>query len=222
MYLWLYIIPLVLVLGAQLLVSGAYNKYKTVKNKKGLTGYDVARQILNDNGLSNIDVIETKGVMTDHYDPARHVIRLSTSVYHDSSIASIAIAAHESGHAIQHKNKYLFIRFRELMFPIVNFASKIGYIVLIIGLFASIFDLALIGIILLCATLLFQLVTLPVEFDASSRAKKILSDTNMIDSTEASKVSSMLTAAAMTYVASLLANLLEILRLVLIVTNRRN
>ncbi len=219
-FIWLYILPFVIILIAQGLVKFVYNKYKTIDNEKKLTGFGVARKILDDNGLKDILIVETKGVLSDHYDPKRNVIRLSTNIYHDSSIASIAIAAHECGHAIQYKNKYSFIKIRNFLVPFVNFVSKFGYVVLIIGFLANIFNLALLGIGLLSLTLLFQLITLPVEFDASKRAKKILNNKKMINKKESSKVNVMLNVAAFTYIASLLANLLEIMRLILILNRR--
>lgn len=220
MYLWLYFIPIIIILGAQALVKSAYNRYRAVKNEKGLTGFDVARKILDMNDLKDIHIVETKGLMGDHYDPKRKVIRLSKEVFHNNSIASIAIAAHECGHAIQHKEKYLFIRIRSFLVPFVNFTSKIGYVILFIGFFASLLDLAFIGLMLLATTLLFQLVTLPVEFDASKRAHKIMVTENFTSTNESNQVKSMLTAAALTYVASLIANLLEILRLFLMIRDR--
>lgn len=217
----LFFISFLIVIGAQALVSRTYSKYRAIKNKKGLTGFDVARKILDENNLKAIDIVETKGTMTDHYDPRRRVIRLSSAVYHDSSIASIAIAAHEAGHALQYKGNYPLIKIRGILVPVVNFASQIGYVVLVIGFIFSILNLVFAGIIMLALTLTFQLVTLPVEFNASKRAKSVLKKEKMIDDSESKKVKTMLNAAAMTYVASLLANLLEILRLILMF-NRRN
>jgi Zn-dependent membrane protease YugP len=217
----LYIVPFILVLGAQGIVSGAYAKYKVVENKKRLTGFDVARAILDKNGLKTILIVETEGTMSDHYDPTRKTVRLSTEVYHNATISSIAIAAHECGHVIQHKEKYIPMIIRSAIVPIVNIASKIGYVVLFIGLIASIFDLAIWGVVLLSATLVFQLITLPVEFNASKRAIKILESEDLIEKQEKSGVKSMLTAAAFTYVASLLANLLEILQLLLMAGRSR-
>ena len=208
-------------LGAQALVSGTYNKYKTILNTKKLTGFDVAREILNQNGLKEIMIVETKGKMTDHYDPRRKVIRLSSEVYHDSTISSVAIAAHECGHAIQHQKKYTPLIIRNAIVPFVNFTSRIGYIVLVIGILASAFDIAIVGIVLLSATLLFQLITLPVEFNASNRAIKILEKEKLIDEKEKQPVKTCL-AAALTYVASLISNLLEILRLFLMATRNRD
>lgn len=218
----LYLLPFLLVLGAQALVSGTYRKYKAISNKNNLTGYDVARRILDENNLSDINIVEIRGTMSDHYDPRKKVVRLSSDVYRGNSIASISIAAHECGHVIQHKDKYALMMVRSFIVPIVNFASWIGYIVLFIGFIASLLNIALIGLILLCVTLLFQLITLPVEFNASKRGKRILKQDGMIDASEEEKVKSMLNAAAMTYVASLLANLLEMLRLFLMINRGRD
>lgn len=220
MYIGLYILAFVIVLGAQLLVTTTYNRYKVVKNKKGLTGFDVARRILDQNNLSNIHVVETKGLMSDHYDPRRKVVRLSSEVFHNDSITALAIAAHECGHAIQDKENYVFMRLRSLIAPFIGFVSKIGYIVLLVGLIASLLNLAYIGVWLLATTLIFQLVTLPVELDASNRAKLILVAENFVIDNEIDKVKSMLMAAAFTYIASLISNLLEILRLFLIFSDR--
>lgn len=222
MELLLYIVPIILVLGAQALVSGTYRKYRVVSNSKKLSGFDVARHILDKNNLKDIKVVEVKGTMSDHYDPKRKVVRLSSEVYHDSTIASAAIAAHECGHVMQHNNKYTPMLIRSAIVPFVNFASYIGYVILIIGIVASIFDLAILGIILLSATLVFQLITLPVEFNASKRAIKTLETERLIEKSEKSSVKAMLSAAAFTYVASLLANLLEILRLFLMASRSRD
>ena len=220
MELGLLLLSFLLVLGAQLLVSGTYSKYSTTENKKRLTGFDVAREILDRNGLKNITIVETKGKMTDHYDSRRKVVRLSSEVYHGTTISSVAIAAHECGHAIQHNKKYAPLMIRNTIVPVVNLASRIGYVVLVIGILASAFNVALIGIILLAATLVFQFITLPVEFNASSRAIRILEKEKLIETSEKQPVKNMLTAAALTYVASLISNMLEILRLFLI--NNRN
>lgn len=220
MELGLLLLSFLLVLGAQLLVSGTYSKYSTTENKKRLTGFDVAREILDRNGLKNITIVETKGKMTDHYDPRRKVVRLSSEVYHGTTISSVAIAAHECGHAIQHNKKYAPLMIRNTIVPVVNLASRIGYVVIVIGILASAFNVALIGIILLAATLVFQFITLPVEFNASSRAIRILEKEKLIETSEKQPVKNMLTAAALTYVASLISNMLEILRLFLI--NNRN
>jgi Zn-dependent membrane protease YugP len=218
----LYILAFVIVIIAQTVVTGTYNKYSKVSNQKGLTGFDVARKILDSNGLQDILIVETRGKLTDHYDPSRKVVRLSSEVYHDSSIASIAVAAHECGHVIQHKDRYAPIVIRNAIVPIVNLVSKLGYIVLVIGFIASVFNLIIYGLIALSITLVFQIITLPVEFNASKRAINILENDSLIESYEKSSVKSMLTSAALTYVASLVANLLEILRLFLIANRNRD
>ena len=169
------------------------------------------------NGLENVYVVETKGYLTDHYDPRAKVVRLSTDIYHGDSIASVSVAAHECGHAVQDKEGYFFLRFRSFLVPIVNFSSKFGYLAVLIGLIFGAMNLAWVGIFLLVAILLFQLITLPVEFNASKRGKIFLSKLKVVDQSERSMASSMLMAAAMTYVASLISTLLELLRLVLIV-----
>jgi hypothetical protein len=218
----LYILAFVIVIVAQFLVTGTYNKYSSVPNKKGMTGYDVARQILDKNGLEDILIVETRGKLTDHYDPGRKVVRLSSEVYRKSSIASIAVAAHECGHVIQHKERYKPIVIRNTIVPMVNLVSKLGYIILVIGFIASVFNLVIYGLIALSITLVFQLITLPVEFNASKRAVNALENYGLIESNEKNSVTSMLTSAALTYVASLISNLLEILRLFLMANRNRD
>ena len=166
-------------------------------------------------------ILEVKGNLTDHYDPGRKVIKLSTDIYHGSSIASAAVAAHECGHAIQDKTKYIPMRIRSNLVPFVNICTKIGYLAIMIGVIFS-YLLVELGIILLLAMLLFQLITLPVEFNASKRAMKELERLHLLDKEEKNYAKNMLIAAAFTYVASLLSTLLEILRYVLIFTDRDN
>lgn len=200
---------------AQAFVSGAYARYKKVKNDRGLSGLDVARQILDKYGLQDVYVTETQGKLSDHYDPSRKVVRLSKEIYHGTSIASVSVAAHEVGHALQDKDGYTFMRIRSNLIPIVNFSSSAGYFAILFGFFFGYFRLIWIGIFLEVIILLFQLVTLPVEFDASKRAKKELEENGMLGSAELKKSSRMLMAAAFTYVASVLTSILQILRLVL-------
>lgn len=222
MYYSLILLSVIITLGAQIYVNSTYKKTRKIKNKKGITGAEVARTILDKNGLSNVNVVSTKGTLSDHYDPKSKVVRLSQDVYNSPSVASISVAAHECGHAIQDKNGYIFMRIRSALVPVVNFSSYAGYIAIMIGALFSLIDLIWIGIILECAILVFQLITLPVEFDASSRSLKEIKKMNILDQTEYKKGKSMLTAAAMTYVASVATTLLEILRLVLVFTNRRD
>ena len=218
----LFVLGLVITLAADLYVRSSYSKYKKVKNDKGLTGFEVARKILDKNGLKDIHVVETNGELTDHYDPKRKVVRLSNSIFNGNTIAAASVAAYECGHAIQDKDNYTFMRIRASLVPAVNFSSKFGYIVLMIGFLAGSFDLAVLGLGLLILILLFQLVTLPVEFDASKRAKVELDKLNILNKEEIPQSASMLRAAAFTYVASLVTTLLEILRLALIIFGNRD
>lgn len=215
----LMVISIVITLGAQALVSRTYKKYKKIKSKSGLSGFDVARQILDKNGLKDVYVVETKGLLSDHYDPKRKVVRLSTDIFHRESIASIAVAAHEVGHAIQDKVGYSLMKIRSLIFPLVNIGSKIGYGAILIGFIFGMTDLIWVGIIMLFGTLAFQLITLPVEIDASKRANEELN--KIIDKKEMAMTKKMLNAAAMTYVAGLATTLLQILRLMLMANRRR-
>ena len=192
------IVSMVITIAAQVYISKCYSKYKNIGNQSGITGFEVARKILDENGLSNIHVVETKGELSDHYDPGRKVIRLSRDVFNGNSIASVAVAAHECGHAIQDKNGYWFLKFRNFIVPFVNICSRLGYIAIFIGIIASLFDIAMFGIILLCAILIFQLITLPVEFNASSRALKEIERLKLLDHNEQSQGKTMLTAAALT------------------------
>ena len=212
-------IGLILTITSQIIVSASYSKYKKKLNNKDLTGYDVARKILDKNKLNDIIILETKGNLTDHYDPARKTIKLSTDIYHGSSIASLAVAAHECGHAIQDKNGYKPMRIRSKIIPTVNICTRIGYIAIIVGAIFS-YKLTEIGIIILLALLAFQIITLPVEFNASKRALNELKTNRFLDKDETKDAKNMLLAAAFTYVASMLSTLLQILRGVLIFADR--
>ena len=207
---------------AQLFITSSYSKYKQINTKSGKHGCDVAREILNKNGLNNVNVEQVSGNLTDHYDPKTKTVRLSSDIYAGTSIASASVAAHECGHAIQDSDGYTPMIIRSKLVPIVNFATRIGYIVIAIGLILGALNLARIGIIMLLSMLLFQLVTLPVEFDASRRGKKELRELSILDKGEQNGASTMLKAAAFTYVAGVLSTLLQILRLFLIVSSRRN
>ena len=213
------IIVILIPLIAQIGVSSNYQKYKRVKNTKELTGYDVARKILDENGLGDIYIVETKGELTDHYDPTKRVVRLSSDIYHGKTVAAMSVAAHECGHAIQDKEGYTFMRIRSAIFPIVNVATSISYWIILLGFLFELLDLIYIGIALTCLGLLFQIVTLPVEFDASKRAGVFLKEYNLATEDESKGVKKMLGAAAMTYVAGVLASALQILRLILATRN---
>lgn len=212
----------IITLIAQIYVNNSYNKYKYQSLRKKVTGAEVARNILDKNGLTNIKIVEVKGNLTDHYDPKKQVVSLSSDIYRGDTIASASVAAHECGHAIQHKEGYFFLKVRSAIVPFVNFSTKIGYLVIMIGIIFGFTKIAMIGLILLLAMLLFQLITLPVEFNASSRAKKQLINLNIISKDELNDSNTMLNAAALTYVASLISTLLQILRLALIVFGRRD
>ncbi len=220
-YLLIMLSILIIPLLAQLYVNFSYNKYKKIKNENRMTGFEVARKILDRNNLQDIHIVETKGNLSDHYDPSRKVIRLSPEIFNGTSIASTAVAAHEVGHALQDKNKYFFIKLRTLIFPLVHFASKFAYIVIFIGFFAELTQLIELGIILVSFGVFFQLITLPVEFNASKRAKKEIKSLKLSRNNEIIKIDTMLNAAALTYVAGLIASILELLRL-LIILRRRN
>ena len=205
---------------AQLKIKGTYNKYMKVKNESELTGAEAAKMILKKNGLSNVNVYETSGTLTDYYDPKKKMVVLSSDIYNSKSVSSVAVAAHECGHAIQDKENYKFLRFRSALVPIVNFTSRIAFIFIIFGFIFEALDLLDVGIICLLVGLLFQLVTLPVEFNASTRAKDQLDICGIVRSKEKSGVKQVLSAAAFTYVAGFIAEALQILRLVLISRNR--
>lgn len=205
---------------AQVLVTSNYSKYKNIENEKNLSGFEVARKILDEKGLKEIYIVETKGNLTDHYDPKRKVVRLSNSVYHGKTIASIAIAAHECGHAIQDKENYIYMRIRALIFPIVNIATSMSYFIIFLGLIFESLNLIWMGIFCVGTGLIFQLVTLPVEIDASKRAKIEIQKLELASETETLGVSKMLTAAASTYLAGVLTSALELVRLFLLFGNR--
>ena len=212
---------IIITVSANIYVKSVYKKYIAITNSRKMTGFDVARKILDKNSLSAVHVVEVPGQLTDHYDPSRKVVRLSSSVFHEESISSMAIAAHEVGHALQDKDAYAFMRFRSALVPFVNLVSRVGYIAIIIGIIFGMSDIIYVAIGMELAILLFNLVTLPVEFDASSRALKELSSLGIARAEDSKACSKVLRAAALTYVASLVTVLLQLLRLVLISGGRR-
>lgn len=219
MNLMLILIPTAMILLSQFYINHTYKKYSMVDIKSKYSGKDVTQKILEKNNIKNVKIKKISGALTDHFNPKTGEINLSEDIYNDSSVASVAVAAHECGHVIQHKEKYFFIILRSMLVPIVNISSKLGYIILIIGFLSSVLDLALIGLILMCFALLFQLVTLPTEFNASKRAIDELLSLNIITNQEKPMVKKMLLSAALTYVASFFANILEMLRLFLAIRN---
>lgn len=213
-------IAIIITLCAQGFVTSSYNKYSKIRNTSGIRGCEVARRILDKNGLNNVKVVETQGHLSDHYDPRSKVVRLSTNIYNGTSIASVAVSAHECGHALQDRDGYTFMKIRSALVPVVNFSSYLGYIAILLGCILGAFDLIMIGILAECAILLFQLITLPVEINASSRALKEIQSEHLLVDSEYKGGKKMLKAAASTYVASLLSALLQVLRLVLMFRGR--
>ena len=219
-YYGLIFIAMIITLSAQWYVNHNYKKFLKFTNSKGLKGVDVARKILDMNGLNNVPVVEVSGFLSDHYDPRKKVVRLSGDIYNRDTISSVAVAAHECGHAIQDKEGYFFMKIRSVIAPFASFSSYAGYIAIMIGILFSIIDLILLGIGLEMVILLFQLVTLPVEFNASSRALKILNNDHLIEEKEVKDCRKVLKAAALTYVAGVAATILEIFRLLLMFVRR--
>ena len=216
----IFLLMLIIPIYASIKVNLSYKKYVKIDNEKKLTGFDVARRILDENNLGEIYVVETKGTMSDHYDPGRKTVRLSTDVYHGTSISSLAIAAHECGHAIQDKEGYTWFKIRSMIFPIVNIGQKIAYVVMIIGLFLSYMNYVYAAIGFTFLGLLFELVTLPVEFDASKRAKSIVLSDGMISDSEKTGADAVLNSTAFTYVAAVISSMLEMLYLLMQLNDR--
>ncbi|AZV63744.1 zinc metallopeptidase [Peribacillus frigoritolerans] len=206
---------------AQMKVKSTYKKYSKVSASSGMSGAETARAILDQNGLFNVRVEETPGMLSDHYDPRDKTVRLSSDNYHGHSVAGVAVAAHEVGHAIQDKEAYAFLRFRHALVPVANFGSNISWILILIGMLASIPQLLLAGIVFMAAAVLFQVITLPVEFNASSRAMDQLVSAGVIRNDEERETKKVLSAAAMTYVAAALVAVLELVRLLLMYTGMR-
>ena len=207
-------------LWAQAKVSSTFKKYSAMRTYRGYTGYDAVRRILDANGLSHVRIEQVAGHLSDHYDPRANVIRLSASVYSSPSPAAIGVAAHEAGHAIQYAKGYAPIKLRAGLVSITNFSSMLAIPLFFIGLLMASEPLMLAGIILYAAISFFQLVTLPVEFNASSRALAVLSSSGMLNPDELKGAKQVLTAAALTYVAALLTSLLTLLRLLLLANGR--
>ncbi|MBR6967823.1 MAG: zinc metallopeptidase [Ruminococcus sp.] len=223
-YIVLYLAVIIIPLIAQINVSSTFKKYSKIGNSRGLTADQVARQILDSNGLHYVEIEHIKGNLSDHFDPRTNVVRLSDSVYGQTSVAAIGVAAHECGHACQHAESYGPILLRSKLVPVTNICSHLWYIVLIIGCVLSAFTigtaLIYVSIAMFAAVVIFQTVTLPVEFDASNRALKTLANDGILEPSEVPHAGKVLKAAALTYVASLLASVLQLFRL-LLSTRRR-
>jgi hypothetical protein len=221
---FVFMIPgLILMLWAQSRVKGSYKKFSQVRNTANMTGAQVARRILDSNGLYDVPVEHTRGELTDHYDPRSRSLHLSDGVYGTPSIAAMGIAAHEVGHAIQHARAYAPLQFRTAIVPVVNIGSTLGFIVLFAGIILQFTGLAWLGVGLFALATVFALVTLPVEFDASRRAKEALTNLGLTDGglqrgDETSGVTTVLNSAAWTYVASFAASVLSLLYYVMLVS----
>lgn len=217
------VIPAMILAGwAQYRVKSTYNKFSKVLNTRGITGAYAAQAVLTHYGITDVRIEQTSGKLTDHYDPKAKVIRLSQGVYGASSIAAVGIACHEAGHAAQHAQEYVPIKIRTALVPVCNIGSTLGIPLALLGLFLGFEPLITIGLVLYAAIFVFHLVTLPVEFNASSRAIKVIDETNLLYDDEVNGAKKVLSAAAMTYVASMIVALANLLRLVLRFNNRRN
>ena len=206
---------------AQIMVKSAFSEYSKVRNSRGLTGADAAREILDRNGLTNVRIEHISGSLTDHYDSKANVIRLSDDVYGSATVAAVGVAAHEAGHAVQYAEGYYPIKIRNAIIPVTRFGSSLSTPLVILGLALSWDFLITAGILLFCAVVLFQAITLPVEFNASGRALKTLRSSHFLEDDEMKGARSVLTAAAMTYVAAMLSALLSLVRLLVISGRRR-
>ncbi|NRD80558.1 zinc metallopeptidase [Bacillus sp. BRMEA1] len=223
-YLIYFAIIALIPLWAQMKVNTTFARYSRVASTRYLKGAEVAREILNANGLYNVSVEEGYGFLSDHYDPRSKTVRLSPENYHGHSIAAAAVAAHECGHAIQDSQGYAFLRFRHALVPVANFGSNVSWILILIGIFAHITGMLLLGIICMAAAVLFQVITLPVELNASNRAMKQVVSLGLVSGQEQREARKVLNAAALTYIAAAAVAVLELLRLILIYTgmNRNN
>jgi Zn-dependent membrane protease YugP len=206
---------------AQVCVSSAFNKYSRVRTRRGLTGSEVAHEILADAGIHGVEVLRAESFLGDHYDPSKRQLSLSPGVYDSDSVAAVGIAAHECGHAVQHAQAYAPLKARMAVVPATMFASNLMPLVIIGGLWFHIMGFITLGVIVYAILTAFQLITLPVEFDASRRAKQILTRSGAVTSDEAEGVNKVLNAAALTYVAAFLTSLFYLLHLLAIRDSRR-
>ena len=217
----LVLIGVVLSMLASSRVKTTFAKYQRVRSMSGMTGAEAAQRILRQSGIYDVRVERVSGSLTDHYDPRSKVLRLSDSVYGSSSVAAVGVAAHECGHAVQHEKGYVPLSIRSALVPVANFGANLAWPVFLMGLIFSIGPLLDIGILLFLAAVLFQLVTLPVEFNASSRALRLLESNGILYGEEIRDTRKVLSAAALTYVASLAASVLQLLRLIILAGGRR-
>ena len=209
----LFMLPgFLLVMIAQWRVSGAYRKWGQIRNSLNLTGSEAAQRLLSYGGMSNVRLESVPGKLTDHFDPRSNTLRLSAAVAQTPSVAAMAVAAHEIGHALQERDDYFPLRFRSALVPMANVGSNLGWILILLGIVLGLYNIAWLGVLAFSIGALFALATLPVEFNASSRARKLLAETGMVTSSEQmSGVNAVLDAAAMTYVAALATAILQVL-----------
>lgn len=211
----LIILAAVISLFAQFLVSSRFSKYSKVRSRSGMTGAQAAERILQSQGIYNVSIQRISGKLTDHYDPRNKTLSLSDAVYNSTSIAAVGVAAHECGHAIQHARGYAPLSFRSALVPVANLGSQLSWLFILLGIFfGGSHTLIVIGIVMFSAAVLFQLVTLPVEFNASGRALKLLTETGILQREEVSGTRKVLAAAALTYVAAAATAVLQLLRLI--------
>jgi len=222
MYYIILVVPaLILAMYAQFKVSSTFSKYSSVQNTKGITGAQVSRKLLDINGLNDISINQINGNLTDHYNPSNKTVNLSETVYSSTSVAAIGVAAHETGHALQHAKLYAPLNVRNAIFPIVRFSSSVSLPLALLGFISGLEILISIGIILFSAVVLFQLITLPVEFNASKRALGMLYDYGVLSQDEIVMAKKVLSAAALTYLASAITGIANLLRLILLSRSRR-
>ena len=220
---WIVLIPvLILSVYAQICVSSNFNRYSSVRNRRAITGAQAASEVLRAHGVNDVAIRPCRGNLTDHYDPRDNTIYLSEPVYNTASVAAVGVAAHEAGHAVQYAVGYGPVRVRMAILPVTQFGSKFSFIAILLGLFLYAQPLFAIGIVLFGMTTVFQLVTLPVEFDASARAIGTIEGTSMLDEEEQKGAKKVLRAAALTYVAALLSSLAQLLRYVLLFAGRND
>ncbi|MGO4372514.1 zinc metallopeptidase [Paenibacillus sp. 2TAB19] len=216
------LIALAVSIWAQFRVKATFNKWSRIPAARGLTGYEAARLLLDSNGLSSVPIEPVRGSLTDHYDPVHRIVRLSEPVYYERSISAVSVACHEIGHAIQHSVHYPMLVIRHRIFPVVNFASGTAPFLFLAGLLFTAPTLIGIGIAFFSVAVAFQLITLPVEFNASSRARDLMIAEGIITNEEERGTAKVLNAAALTYVAAALISLLELLKYIMIFTSRRD
>ncbi|HIZ21224.1 MAG TPA: zinc metallopeptidase [Candidatus Blautia faecigallinarum] len=221
---WTYlllVIGMLLSLGASAKMKSTFSVYQRRRSASGLTGAETARRILNAAGIFDVQIVPIEGSLTDHYDPGKKVVRLSRDVYGQTSLAAVGVAAHECGHAIQHARNYALLNLRSAIVPAANIGASISWPLFILGLLLSVEPLITLGILLFSLAVLFQLVTLPVEVNASSRALRMLETTGILSPDENRGARKVLTAAALTYVAALASSILQLLRLLILAGGRR-